>query len=310
MKRLLLAGLFLLLIQCSHASGGAFDDLDATVRQSSSHFSVDVSSTAARYSAATAPTDELKADDSHFAGVVPTVAALVSKENDLQSAVVQEDPPTQCQLCLPWFEMTLGTILEVSGAAAAAAGSVILLTWNTSTDTTNLANPTNTTSPAASTSSTDIMMTVGAAMATIGAFTERAGSLLTLRADHEAAKVERLLNEHVRKLTTEDLTPEQEELLSSAFYGHSESFMRFADCANCFDKTASVICKLFGAPLGLAGIGISKSMGSDNIAGTCVSAVGAALYKLGDFYGKKAEKRTKQLKMIAQINAAKGKEIV
>ncbi len=58
--------------------------------------------------------------------------------------------------------------------------------------------------------------------------------------------------------------------------------------------------------LGLAGIGISKRMGSDSIVGTCVSAVGAAMYKLGDFYGKKAEKRTAQLKRIGEISKTKG----
>ncbi len=312
MKSFLLAGLILLSIQHSHASG-AFDEPHADDRsQPSTRFSVEVSATAAQYSE---PTDfELKIDDdqspAHFASVVTTASAPVLRRASSRALVIQAEPPTKCQLCLPWFEMTLGTILEVSGAAAAAAGSVILLTWNDpaahSTNTASLTNTTNTTSSTSSASSTDMIMNIGMALATVGSFAERAGNLLTSRADHEAAKIERLLNEDVRKLTTEELTPEQEEVLSTAFYGKSEDFMRFAGCANCFDKSASVVCKLFGAPLGLAGIGISKSTNSDSIAGTCISAVGAAMYKLSDFYGKKAEKRAKQLKMIAQINTAKG----
>ncbi len=214
-----------------------------------------------------------------FVGDKSPASRLASQANSAAITISPEDEkPTTWQSYFLCRQRTLGAVFEVLGGSAAATGAVMLLTANEPV--------------------------VSGILASGGLFVERLGSWLTSNADTRAAKFERLLNEQVRKITTPDLTPEQVDILSAAFYKDLGCEGEW-NCAARFDRIVSVVCTLFGPPLGLSGLAVSKRYGGDNVTGICLSATGGVMYKLGSFFGLRAQKRDAQLQRMAAIEEAK-----
>lgn len=177
-------------------------------------------------------------------------------------------------------ERKVGAILGVLGKSAAVTGSVMVLNSNPN--------------------STEAL--VGTIMAPIGVFVFGIGDLLTSRADERAAGFVRLHNEEVKKITADELTQGEVDILSAQFYANlgCEGEMK---CARAFDTVVGKTFSLLGRPLALLGFATSKMW--DNTAGLVLSAIGGVMWELGPFFDLRAKKRNELLKIMEKIEATK-----
>lgn len=181
-----------------------------------------------------------------------------------------------CRTCVPITETLIGAGLNVASYGMIAVGGIMA------------ANPS--------------WSTIGIPLLGAGASAREAGGMFFANSQKHAAQIEQELDDHVAKVKFENLSPQQVQQLSDAFFETSNLYKAYLNCGSRFDGVFSKVFKILGVPVVATGFGFM--LAGDHTVGPILMAAGVAARDLASGLEKRAEILSAQKKRIEIITAA------